>query len=623
MRRRRGDLGHRIGWDEALDAPSGAIAEAGPDRSALYLTSRGITNEVYYTAGKAARAMGIAGVDSAARVCHAPSTLGLKQTIGVPPPRSLQDVIESDLVVIWGQPGEQPAGVREVLYPARLRGVPGRRGEPVPRARARPLLGRPTPSPPCWARRCATCTCRCGPAATWPPAPPWKLLIERGAVDRAFVAAHTDGWDDLAADPTPGRDELLDEAGLTRAQVEEFVDEYARPTPPSCCGRWGSPSTAARSTGCGPSSTWGWPGATSAAMGRADAAAGPLGRAGRSGDGGHATVLPGGIEINERTAHELADAWGFPVPDHPGLTAPEMLEAAAAGELCVLWSSGGNFLDVLPDPVAVEAALDRVPLRVHQDILLSSQMLVPGDDVILLPVATRYEQEGGGTETTTERRIVFSPEIPARSARPAASGAVRRRGHQGAARAQGRLRLARQPGAPRGDRRHRAALRRHRAAVATGDGVQWGGHHLCAAGIFSTADGRARFSPVVPPRHEVPEGMFMVATRRGKQFNSMVMAEKDPLTGAGRDAVYIDRDEAASMGLADGDAVVLRSEFGTMAGHLKTVRLPRRSLQVHWPEGNVLLPTGPDHREPGSQVPDYNVLRRSTRADPEDPGARS
>ena len=43
---------------------------------ALYLTSRGITNETYYVAGKAARAMGIASVDSAARVCHAPSTVG-------------------------------------------------------------------------------------------------------------------------------------------------------------------------------------------------------------------------------------------------------------------------------------------------------------------------------------------------------------------------------------------------------------------------------------------------------------------------------------------------------------------------------------------------------------------
>ena len=42
-----------------------------PGRVALYLTSRGITNETYYVAGKAARALGIANVDSAARVCHA------------------------------------------------------------------------------------------------------------------------------------------------------------------------------------------------------------------------------------------------------------------------------------------------------------------------------------------------------------------------------------------------------------------------------------------------------------------------------------------------------------------------------------------------------------------------
>jgi hypothetical protein len=29
---------------------------------------------------------------------------------------------------------------------------------------------------------------------------------------------------------------------------------------------------------------------------------------------------------------------------------------------------------------------------------------------------------------------------------------------------------------------------------------------------------------------------------------------------------------------------------------------------VHWPEGNVLLPSGADHREPGSSVPDYQAV---------------
>src|SRR2546423_4776628 len=42
-------------------------------------------------------------------------------------------------------------------------------------------------------------------------------------------------------------------------------------------------------------------------------------------------------------------------------------------------------------------------------------MLVePADTVVLLPAQTRYEQRGGATETSTERRIYFSPEIPGR-----------------------------------------------------------------------------------------------------------------------------------------------------------------------------------------------------------------
>ena len=33
-------------------------------------------------------------------------------------------------------------------------------------------------------------------------------------------------------------------------------------------------------------------------------------------------------------------------------------------------------------------------------------------EILLLPAQTRYEQRGGSTETSTERRIIYSPEIP-------------------------------------------------------------------------------------------------------------------------------------------------------------------------------------------------------------------
>ncbi len=90
-----------------------------------------------------------------------------------------------------------------------------------------------------------------------------------------------------------------------------------------------------------------------------------------------------------------------------------MLDAAHRGELDVLFSSGGNFLDVLPDPARVREALERTPLRIHMDIVVSSQMLAePGEAVLILPAATRYEIPGGVTETSTERRVILSPEIP-------------------------------------------------------------------------------------------------------------------------------------------------------------------------------------------------------------------
>src|SRR5690606_11283576 len=77
--------------------------------------------------------------------------------------------------------------------------------------------------------------------------------------------------------------------------------------------------------------------------------------------GAYATALPGGATVDAEGAAALAERWGFDVPSEPGLTAPEMVEAAERGELDVLWASGGNFVDVLPDPERVGRALARVP----------------------------------------------------------------------------------------------------------------------------------------------------------------------------------------------------------------------------------------------------------------------
>ena len=616
MRRRRGERGFtRISWDEALGVLADGLAATTPDRAAMYLTSRGLTNETYYVAGKAARAMGIASVDSAARVCHAPSTKALRSTIGVAAcTNSLADVLESDLVVIWGAnpANNQPVFMKYLFEARRDHGTkvvvvnpylePGLDRYWVPSSPESALFG----------------TKMCDLHVPVRPGGDVALanavlrrLVDTDAVDRAFIDAHTEGFDELEASlATVSLDDLLVQAGVDRPTLDVLVDLYASAS--SAIVLWSMGVTQ-------------HPGAVDTVralvnvalargnIGRNGAGLMPLrGHSGVQGGaemGAYASALPGGIEVNPANAADLSERWGFDVPDHEGLTAPAMVEAAERGELDVLWMSGGNFLDVLPDPPRVAAAMERIGLRVHQDVVVSSQMFVPGDDVLLLPVATRYEQEGGGTSTTTERRIAFSPEIPRQV---------------GEARSEWRL-FGAVAAMVRPDLAHAFAwptnrdLRAEIAAVVpdyagiedlahTGDAVQWGGRHLCADGVFPTPSGRGAFTVVVPPDSEVPDGSFVVATRRGKQFNSMVFAEVDPLTGAGRDAVYIDAADARRLGVVDGDRVRLRSELATFDGTAHLVRLPVGTVQVHWPEGNVLIAAGPEHREPHTDIPDYNAV---------------
>src|SRR5205814_6305855 len=111
---------------------------------------------------------------------------------------------------------------------------------------------------------------------------------------------------------------------------------------------------------------------------------------------------PGGKPINGENATKLSKQYGFSVPDTIGLTTTEMVEAGARGELDLLYCLGGNFLRTLPDPAYVAEAMANVPLRGHQDIILTDQIFIDGEgDVLLLPAKTRYEQDDGGTETIT------------------------------------------------------------------------------------------------------------------------------------------------------------------------------------------------------------------------------
>ena len=214
--------------------------------------------------------MGVANIDSAARTCHAPSTVGLKQTIGVAASTcSMRDVLESDLIVLWGTnvANNQPVFTK-YLYLARKRGArvvvvnpylePGLERYWVPSNAESALFG----------------TRLCDLHVPVRPEGDVALanavvqrLIERDAVDREWIAAHTEGWDELATfvgEPRSSRPAARRPASTRRRSNASSTSTPGRAR--RCwSGAWASPSTPTASTASARSSTSGWPAATSVA----------------------------------------------------------------------------------------------------------------------------------------------------------------------------------------------------------------------------------------------------------------------------------------------------------------------------------------------------------------------
>jgi molybdopterin-dependent oxidoreductase alpha subunit len=614
MVRRRGDRGFsRISWDEALDLAADHIRKTTPGRLGFYLTGRGTTNETYYAAQKAVRAMGTNAIDNAARVCHAPSSVVLKQTLGVGATTcSYSDWIGTDLLVFIGaNPANNQPVTTKYLYYARKADTkivtvntyrePGMERYWIPSIAESALFGTKIAEDTFLIQSGGDVAFLNGAL---------KHIFEKNLVDESFVREHTAGFDALKQE-LEGQSwkQLEASAGAPEARMREFGQLVG--TSKTAVFVW-SMGVTQHTTGEDNVRAIVNLALTRGFVGREMCGLMPIrGHSGIQGGaemGAYSTAFPGGMAITPESAAELSAKWGFPVPDQPGMITSEMIDAADRGELDVLYAAGGNFLEVLPDPDYVDQALAKIPLRVHQDIVLSKQMFVdPADTVLLLPAATRYETPGGVTQRSTERRVMFSPEIEGRRigearpewevfldlgrrVRPDLSPHLTYKGTQ-----EVREEIARIVPAYDGIQHLKK----------TGDQFQAGGPHLCANWNFPTPDGKAHFTPVSLPGNAIPDGHFAVSTRRGKQFNSMVHEAKDALTGAMRDAVLMNAEDAGELGLREGDPIILRSDAGEYRGAVHTAPIARRNLQIHWPEGNVLL----DHtrRSPESGVPDYNT----------------
>lgn len=643
--RRRGERGfRRIGWDEALESIAGRIRRTDPNRTYFYMTSRGEPNENYYAFQKAVRAIGTNNIDNAARICHSPSTFALKAALGVAATTcSYRDLIGTDLVIFLGSnvANNQPVMMKYLFYAKKA----GTKVVVVNPYREPAMDVYYVPSDPESALFGTRMTDRffqikpggdiaflTGVAKHMLDHDRINRLDQRRSesangdwIDLRFIEEHTVGFEDFVRHVEAASWEALErESGASREEMRALAELIGRAR--TGVFVWGMGIT---QHACGEDNVHAIINLAllKGFVGRRGCGLMPIrGHSGVQGGaemGAYATAFPGGLPINAENARKFSELWGFPVPDQPGLTVPEMLDAALDGKIDVLFSVGGSFNEVMPDPELVERALERIPLRVHFDIALSSQMLLdPAEEVILLPAATRYEMPGGVTETSTERRVIFSPEIPGPRV--------------GEARPEWEvyMELARRVRPEWADRLTFADTTAIREEIARaiplyaeirnlrreGDSFQYGGPLLCAGWKFPTPDGKAHFKALTVAERQLAPDQFLVVTRRGKQFNSIVHEDTDPINDLPRDAVLIHPDDLARLNLTEGMKVELVNEHGVFCGRVFAAPVSRGTLQIYWPEGNVLV--DPTSRSPLARIPAYKDIIATLRPVPVQEGAK-
>ncbi|WP_078544497.1 FdhF/YdeP family oxidoreductase [Litchfieldia alkalitelluris] len=615
----------RLTWDEAMTMIADKMKKLNPRNYAFYLTSRGITNESYYVAAKVSRFLGANNIDNASRICHAPSKTALKRSIGVGASTSnYQDWFGADVLLFFGSVASNASPVStKYMLEAKKRGakiiVVNPYKEPamdqywIPSNAESALFGTKVADDFYQVNIGGDIAFMHGIIKHW-------FDMEKNkygsAINHEFVQEHVNHYKELKGHvQKQSWNSIIKSSGITKERIIELSELLAKSK--NAVYIWALGLTM---------HTFATDNISQVAnlallrghLGRRNSGLMPFrGHSSVQGAGEMGAdpfVLPGG-GFDEKNIKRMEKIWGFDIDRWQGDIVGVTLENIVLPEdherkIKLYYMSGGNFLETMPDPDFIEKALSELEIRVHQDIILNTSTLLDAKEaVIVLPAKTRYEQDGGGTSTSTERMVYFSPQLDGN------------KNHIEEARSEWKIYvdLAKRVNP---DKAHLINFKsgqeiRDEIAITNtdyegiqhlkkqGDVFQWGGAWLCEDGVCPTPDGKGNLISVDIPDLHKKEGQFVLTTRRGKQFNSMVYKDKDPFNNSERYDVLISKDDAHKLSIAEGEGVVVYNGYGVFQGKAKFANIAKGNLGVHFPEGNFLLPKGRYDKFAGT--PDYNI----------------
>ncbi len=395
-----------VSWDEAF-ARIGAVLRALPDANmAEFYTSGRASNEAAFLYQLFAREYGTNNFPDCSNMCHEATSQGLPKSIGIGKGTvSLDDFDHCELIIAIGHnPGTNHPRMMGTLHEVSRRGVPIIVFNPL---KERALERFTDPQNPVEMASMGSTPIassyyqvKIGGDAAALKGIMKALVALDGALDDAFIAAHTNGFEAFAADlRATGWAEIEAASGLTQAALESVAVAYAK-----------SNATIV-SYGMG---------VTQHSKGTATVQqiANLLllrGNFGKSGAGicplrGHSNVQGDRtVGINEKPGDALLEGiekrFGFAPPRAHGHDAVAAMEAMVAGKSKILISLGGNLAMAMPDPEQCFAAMRKLDLAVHIATKLNRSHLLIGKASILLPCLGRTEldvQASGAQSITVE-----------------------------------------------------------------------------------------------------------------------------------------------------------------------------------------------------------------------------
>ncbi len=594
-------------WDEALDRLAAEFnrikAEHGPDAIAGLASSRA-TNEDCYAMQRVFRAaIGTHNIDNCSRVCHSPTSYALRKSLGLSGCTGSFDDIEAAqvLLVIGANPtaGHPVAGAR--MKQAALAGTKIITADP----RRIELADHGV----------LHCGIRPGTNAAFLNGLTHVVIRDR-LVDEQYVAERTEGYAemaDLVADYTPAEVERI--TGVPAADIERAARLYGEAERASIS--WGLGVTEQRYGSecvqmiCNLALITG-------KIGKPGCALLPLRGQNNVQGSSDMGALPDTFTAyravgDEDTARMYEDLWGVSMKRERGLKMPEMFDAAIEGRIKAMWICGYDVAQSDPDLDHVTEALGNLEFLVVQDIFENETSKFAH---VVLPASAFLEKKG--TFTNAERRIqlvqpVADPPGAAKTDFEICKLVSSRLGHE-------------IPWEGPEDAMAEIAATTPDFAGVTYErlgrkGLQW---PVAADGTdspmlysdgFMLPGGKARLAALSykEPGDEVSETfpLILVTGRRLEHYNAGTMTRRTGnLELLPKDWLEIHPDDAAQLGIADGEPVEVRSQHGAIEVEARiTERIEPGNVftAFHFPEVRTNLLVGPS-ADINTSCPEYKVI---------------